>query len=128
MEDYDSLCLDTLLLPLVSLLFERLEKVMRRVFRYPEHNYLLYLPHRVAVIIADYYPVEIYTLNVECVIDFPYNNLCEHISTWVLMRVIIATICPKPLAHMPYARVILSSKLSLIIFIGVCGPVELLLV
>ena len=26
---------------------------------------------RVVFIIADYYPVEIHTLNVECVIDFP---------------------------------------------------------
>ena len=38
-------CLDTLLLPLVSLLFERLDKVMRRVVGYPEHNYLLNPSH-----------------------------------------------------------------------------------
>ena len=44
----------------------------------------------------------------------------------MLMRVIIATICPIPLEIPP--RVILASKLSLIIFIGLCGPVELLLV
>ena len=42
------------------------------------------------------------------------------------MGVIIATICQKPLE---YPRVILASKLSLIIFIGLCGnPVELLIV
>ena len=38
------------------------------------------------------------------------------------MRVIIATICPR------YSSVILASKLFLIIFIGLCGPVELFLV
>ena len=38
-----------------------------------------------------------------------------------MMRVIIATICPKPF-------VILASTLFLIIFIGLCGPVELVLV
>ena len=43
----------------------------------------------------------------------------------MLMHVIFATVCPKPL-EIP--RVILASKLSLIIFIGLCGPVELLLV
>ena len=41
------------------------------------------------------------------------------------MRVIIATICQK---HLRYPRVILASKLSLIIFIGLCGLVELLIV
>ena len=39
-----------------------------------------------------------------------------------MMRVIIATICPKPFS------VILASKLFLTIFIGLCGPVELFLV
>ena len=43
----------------------------------------------------------------------------------MLMRVIIATICPKPL-EIP--QCILASKLFLIIFIGLCGPVELFLV
>ena len=41
------------------------------------------------------------------------------------MHVIMATICPKPLEIPPC---FLASKLSLIIFIGFCGPVELLLV
>ena len=52
------------------------------------------------------------------------NNLPTH-SAWVLMCVIVATISPKPL-EIP--RVILASKLSLIIFIGLCGPVELVIV
>ena len=43
----------------------------------------------------------------------------------MLMRVIIATISPKPL-EIPH--VVLASKLSLIIFIGLCGPVKLFLV
>ena len=40
------------------------------------------------------------------------------------MRVIIATYAQ---SHLRYPSVILASKLSLIIFIGLCGPVELLL-
>ena len=40
----------------------------------------------------------------------------------MLMRIIIATICPK------YPSVILASKLFLIIFIGLCSRVELFLV
>ena len=48
---------------------------------------MLYLPHGVVFIVADYYPVEIYT--------------CELISALVLMRVTIATICPKPLEIPP---------------------------
>ena len=43
----------------------------------------------------------------------------------MLMCVIIATICPNPL-EIPH--VIIASKLFLIIFIGLCGPIELFLV
>ena len=75
-------------------------------------------------IIADHYPAETYTLNVECVIDLPMK-ICEDISAYVLMRVIIVTICQN---HLRYLRVIFASKLSLIIFISLCGPVELLIV
>ena len=54
---------------------------MRRVVRYPEHKYLLIdaLPTpQVIFIIADNYPAEIYSLNVECVKYFPMNNLRTH--------------------------------------------------
>ena len=47
---------------------------------------MLYLPHRVVFLIADYYPVEKYTLNVECAIDFPMNNLRTHESLGVDAR------------------------------------------
>ena len=53
------------------------------------------------------------------------NNLRTHKILGMLMHVIIATICPKPLEINP---VTLTSKLYPIIFIGVCGPVELFLV
>ena len=45
---------------------------------------------------------------------------------WVLMHI---NNCDHNYArsHLRYPRVILASKLSLIIFIGSCGPVELLL-
>ena len=47
---------------------------MLRVVRYPEYTYLLVIDALpTPSIIADYYPVEIYSLNVECVIDFPYE-------------------------------------------------------
>ena len=79
---------------------------------------MLYLPHRVVFIIADYYPVEIYTLNVECVIDLRTHkslgvdarNNCDYYAR----------------SHLRYPHVILACKLSLIIFIGLCGPVELM--
>ena len=80
-------CLDTLLLPLVSLLFERLDKVMRRLsdiqsiitYRcstYPTEQF------------ADHYPAELYTLNVGYM-----NNL----RTCKCVGIIIVTICQKPL-------------------------------
>ena len=56
---------------------------MRRVGRHPEHNYLLNIcstyPTEWFSLLLLNYPVEKYTLNVECAIDFP-NDLRTHKS------------------------------------------------
>ena len=56
---------------------------------------------------------------------FPMNNLRTHKSLGDDAR---NKLRPYARSHLRYSSVILASKLFLIIFIGLCGPVELFLV
>ena len=62
-------------------------------------------------------------MNIRCVIEFPNNLRIQS-----CLGVEAHNNCDHDNSNFRYPHVILGSKLSLIIFIGSCGPVELLIV